>query len=149
MRVLLGADHGGFDLKEQVKAHLLAEGHDVVDLGTYSAEAVDYPDVALKVARGVVAGEAERGILVCGTGVGMAMAANKVVGVRAANVTDDPEIARLARRHNDANVLTLAGRFTPPDVAKRIVDAFLETEFTHEERHTRRIGRIHEIEGAR
>lgn len=149
MKLLLGADHGGFDLKEQVKAHLLGEGHDVVDLGTYSADAVDYPDVALKVSRGVVAGDADLGILVCGTGVGMAIAANKVVGIRAANVTNDPAIARLAREHNDANVLTLAGRFTPPDVAKRIVDEFLAAEFTHGDRHVRRIGRIHEIEGAR
>lgn len=148
MRVLIGADHGGYEVKEQVKAHLLGEGHDVVDVGTFSADPVDYPDIALKVARGVAAGEAERGILVCGTGVGMAIAANKVPGIRAANIAD-PAIARLAREHNDANVLTLAGRFTPADVAKRIADEFIGTEFSHDERHVRRIGRIHEIEGAR
>ncbi len=148
MRVLIGADHGGFGLKEQVKAHLMGRGHDVVDLGAYSADPVDYPDVATKVAHGVAAGEAERGILFCGTGIGMAIAANKVPGIRAANIFD-PEIAKLAREHNDANVLTLGGRFTPAETAKQIADVFLATEFTHDDRHVRRIGRIHEIEGAR
>ncbi len=148
MRVLIGADHGGFDLKEQLKAHLAGAGHDVVDMGAYGPDPVDYPDVALKVAKGVAAGEAERGILVCGTGVGMSIAANKVPGIRAANVTD-PRIAALTREHNDANVLTLAGRFTTSADAKAIADAFIDTGFSHDDRHSRRIGRIHEIEGAR
>lgn len=148
MRLLMGADHGGYELKEQLKAHLLGEGHDVVDMGAYSEDAVDYPDIALKIARGVAAGEAERGILICGTGVGMSIAANKVPGIRAANVTD-PRIAALSREHNDANILTLAGRFTSASDAKAIADTFIDTEFTGEDRHVRRIGRLHEMEGAR
>ncbi|MBA4370076.1 MAG: ribose 5-phosphate isomerase B [Coriobacteriaceae bacterium] len=148
MRILIGADHGGYLLKESLKAHLAAQGHEIEDVGTHSADATDYPDVALKVARGVAKGEAERGILICGTGIGMAIVANKVPGVRAANITD-PRVVRLAREHNDANVLTLAGRFTPPEDAAEIADAFLAAAFTGDERHVRRIGRISEIDDAR
>lgn len=148
MRVLLGADHGGFELKEALKAHLGGEGYDVVDVGTYTPESTDYPDIALKVARGVARGEAERGILVCGTGIGMAIVANKVPGVRAANITD-PALTRLAREHNDANVLTLAGRFTPAQVAKEIADEFLTTQFSPDDRHHRRVGRVKQVDAER
>lgn len=145
MRVAIGSDHAGFDQKERLRAHLTASGHEVVDVGTDSAEeSVDYPDFALGVSRHVADGTVERGILVCGTGIGMAIAANKVDGVRAANVTD-PEFARLAREHNDANVIAVSGRFVPEQVNEEIIDAFLSTDFGGE-RHRRRLDKISELE---
>ncbi len=144
MRVALGSDHAGFDQKETLKAHLLELGHDVIDVGTVSGESVDYPDFALRVGRRVAAGDADFGVLVCGTGIGMAITANKVPGVRAANVTS-PEFARLARQHNDANVLTVSGRFVDPSVNEKIVDAFLSTPFEGG-RHGRRVAKIAEAE---
>lgn len=137
MRIHLGSDHAGFALKEQVRAHLAAEGHEVTDVGPYSEESVDYPVYARTVAQAVADGDADFGILVCGTGLGMAIAANKVRGVRAVQVTD-PEFARMARLHNDANVLTLAGRYTDLGTAERIVDTFLGTAFEGG-RHQRRV----------
>jgi len=146
MRVAIGSDHAGFDQKERLKAYLAQEGHEVVDLGTSSsAESVDYPDFAEKVARSVATGETERGVLVCGTGIGMAMAANKVDGVRAANVTD-PQFAELAREHNDANVVAVSGRFVPVEVNEEILDVFLGTPFGGD-RHQRRVDKIGGIEG--
>ena len=147
MRVDIGADHGGFALKEAVKSHLLAAGHEVVDVGTSSEDSVDYPDYAVAVARAVARGEAEFGVLVCGTGLGMAIAANKVPGVRAVPVTD-PEFARLAREHNDANVIALSGRFSETDKALEVLDTFLNTPFDGGGRHSRRIEKIADIEGA-
>lgn len=144
MRIFVGSDHAGFALKEHVKSHLTKAGHDVVDVGTHSEESVDYPDYAAKVARAVASGEAETGVLVCGTGFGMEIAANKVRGVRAVQVMD-PELAVMARKHNNANVLTLAGRYTDPGTAERIVDAFLSTEFEGG-RHERRVEKIAAIE---
>ncbi|MBU4557462.1 MAG: ribose 5-phosphate isomerase B [Actinobacteria bacterium] len=145
MRVAIGSDHAGFDQKERLKAHLVEKGFDVVDMGTNSGvESVDYPDYAEKVARSVAAGQAERGVLVCGTGIGMAMAANKVDGVRAANVTD-PEFAALAREHNDANVVAVSGRFVPVGVNQEILDIFLGTEFGGD-RHAGRVAKIDGIE---
>ncbi len=144
MRLYLGADHAGYQLKETLKAYLLDEGHDVVDVGAVSEDSVDYPHFAARVGRAVARGDGERGILVCGTGVGMAISANKVRGVRAANVTT-AEFARLARAHNNANVVTLAGRYTSADDAKEIVDAFLGTEFEGA-RHSRRIDAIQQLE---
>ncbi|MGV8083194.1 MAG: ribose 5-phosphate isomerase B [Coriobacteriia bacterium] len=147
MRVVIGSDHAGFEQKEALKAHLAAEGHEVVDVGTGSAEAsVDYPDFALAVGRKVASGEAEKGVLVCGTGIGMAIAANKVTGVRAANVTD-PEFARLAREHNDANVVTVSGRFVSEEANARIVDEFLGTAFQGG-RHSQRVEKITAAEAA-
>jgi ribose 5-phosphate isomerase B len=137
LRIHLGSDHAGFALKEQVKAHLEAEGHAVTDIGPYSEESVDYPVYARTVAQAVADGDADFGILVCGTGLGMAIAANKVLGARAVQVTD-PEFARMARLHNDANVLTLAGRYTAPGAALEIVDTFLGTAFEGG-RHQRRV----------
>lgn len=147
MRVVIGSDHAGFEQKELLKAHLLAEGHDVTDVGASSAEiSVDYPDFALSVARQVAAGAADKGVLVCGTGIGMAIAANKVPGIRAANVTD-PEFARLAREHNDANVVTVSGRFVSAEVNASIVDEFLGTSFQGG-RHSARLDKITAAEKA-
>jgi ribose 5-phosphate isomerase B len=141
MRVAIGSDHAGFEQKERLREHLSAQGVEVSDLGTSSGEeSVDYPDYALAVGRAVGAGEADFGVLVCGTGIGMAIAANKVDGVRAANVTD-PEFARLARQHNNANVLTVSGRFVPVQVNQEIVDAFLATAF-EAGRHQSRLDKI-------
>jgi ribose 5-phosphate isomerase B len=147
VRVAIGSDHAGFDLKEALKL-ALAQLHpdiQVDDLGTSSADSVDYPDYASRVAERVAAGRADRGILVCGTGIGMAMAANKVRGVRAATVNDEVS-ARLAREHNDANVLALGGRVTPPDTAVRLMEIFLDTAFAGG-RHQRRVEKIAALEG--
>jgi ribose 5-phosphate isomerase B len=142
--VALGADHGGFPLKEEIKVHLTRLGYRFRDLGTFSADPVDYPDVALAVARAVRGGEARLGILVDGAGLGSAMAANKVRGIRAAPCTD-PAAARNAREHNDANVLTLGARFVDVPRMREIVEVFLTTECT-EERHRRRVRKIDAIE---
>ena len=144
MRVALGADHAGVALKEDVKQQLAARGIAVIDFGTNSTDSVDYPDYAVKVARAVAAGESDRGILFCGTGIGMAMAANKIAGVRAAPVVDE-ESARLSREHNDANVLALGSRVTPPDEARRIVNIFLDTPFAAG-RHTPRVDKIRALD---
>lgn len=140
MRVAIGSDHAGFEQKEMLKQHLAAQGHDVVDLGTATTDSVDYPDYAASVAHSVASGDTEAGVLVCGTGIGMAIAANKVKGVRAANVTS-PEFAALARQHNDANVVTVSGRFVSEEVNRAIVDAFLATPFEFG-RHSDRIAKI-------
>jgi ribose 5-phosphate isomerase B len=144
MRIQLGSDHAGFALKESVKAHLASQGHEVTDIGTHSEEAVDYPGYAGTVGRAVASGEADFGVLVCGSGLGMQIAANKVRGVRAVQVTD-PEFAKMARMHNNANVLTLAGRYTDPKTAGLIVDTFLSTAFEGG-RHARRVDGITDIE---
>lgn len=140
MRVVIGSDHAGFEQKEHLKAYLAGSGHEIIDVGTGSEDSVDYPDFAIRVGKTVVSGEAELGVLVCGTGIGMAIAANKVDGVRAANVTD-PEFAELARRHNNANVVAVSGRFVPEDVNRAIVDAFLATPFEGG-RHAGRVDKI-------
>jgi ribose 5-phosphate isomerase B len=144
--VALGADHGGFALKEQVKTHLTRLGYRFHDLGTFSTEPVDYPDIALAVARAIRAGDARLGILVDGAGIGSAMAANKVPGVRAAPCQDEAA-ARNAREHNDANVLTLGSKFVDATRMQSIVETFLSTHCT-EERHARRVGKITAIEDA-
>jgi ribose 5-phosphate isomerase B len=142
--VALGADHGGFEIKERLKATLTRLGRRFLDLGAFSSDPVDYPDVALLVARAVRAGEARFGILVDGAGIGSAMAANKVPGVRAA-LCVDAAAARNAREHNDANVLTLGARFLEPERMGEIVETFLSASCT-EERHRRRVGKILSIE---
>ncbi len=144
MRIALGADHAGLPLKDALRVHLEAAGHAVADLGTHGPESTDYPDWAAKVGRAVAAGEAERGILVCGTGVGMAMAANKVHGVRAACCNNE-FVARLARQHNDANVLTLGAREIAFGHAASVADLFLSTAFEGG-RHQRRIDKITGLE---
>jgi len=140
MRIAIASDHAGFELKEHVKAQLTADGHDVVDVGPESDESVDYPRYAAPAARLVAEGDAERGVLVCGSGVGVAIVANKVPGVRAVNAHDAEE-AQLARAHNDANVVTLSGRRLDGEHADEIVRAFLEGEFEGG-RHARRVSLI-------
>jgi ribose 5-phosphate isomerase B len=138
--VALGADHAGFPLKEDLKTWLIGRGYDVVDLGTQSAESVDYPDFAVGVGSAVTAGKADRGILVCGTGIGMAMAANKLPGVRAA-ACSDAFTARMSREHNDANVLALGARITSREAAIEILELWLDTDFAGG-RHARRVDKI-------
>jgi ribose 5-phosphate isomerase B len=128
MHLAVGADHAGFELKETLKRHLVAAGHRVDDLGTFDGERTDYPDWAARVAEAVAEGRAERGLLVCGTGVGMAMAANRRRGVRAV-ATNDSYTVKLARGHNDANVLALGARLVAAPLAEELVDLFLATPF--------------------
>lgn len=142
--IALGADHAGFPLKEALKDWLTAEGHGVLDLGTHSPDSVDYPDYAARVAESIRTGRAERGVLICGTGIGMAMAANKVDGIRAA-VCGDPETARLSREHNDANVLALGGRTIEGARAVDILRVWLATPFLGG-RHARRLQKLVAIE---
>lgn len=144
MRIHLGADHAGFPLKEHVKAFLVANGHEVVDVGTYAGDPVDYPDYAVRVGHAVAEGEADFGVLVCGTGLGMAIAANKVAGVRAIQASD-PEMARMSRLHNDANVVTLPGRYIKPEQADAVLGAFLGTRFEGG-RHQQRLDKIGALE---
>ena len=144
MRVAIGSDHAGFALKETIKALLDELEVPYEDFGTTSAVSVDYPDFAEAVSRAVVGGRADRGILVCGTGIGMSIAANKIAGVRAALVWDEAS-ARLSRAHNDANIMTLGGRTTPAERAPDIVRAFLSTEYEGG-RHDRRLEKIARLE---
>ena len=143
-KIGLAADHAGFEEKEKVKKTLDELGIEYVDLGTTSADSVDYPDYAKKVAEGVASGEYDQGVLVCGSGTGMAIAANKVKGVRAA-VAWSPEIASLARQHNDANILSLPARFVTENDAANIVRAFFAADFEGG-RHERRVDKIRELE---
>ncbi|OPY02915.1 MAG: putative sugar phosphate isomerase YwlF [Syntrophorhabdus sp. PtaB.Bin047] len=141
MKIAVGSDHAGFELKEYIKEILPAGEYQVTDVGTHSPESVDYPDFGFDVARRVAAGEADRGILVCGTGIGMSIAANKVKGIRAALVNDLYTAAQ-SRRHNDANVLVLAGRIIGKGLAEEIVKTWLSTEFEG----GRHLGRLRKIE---
>ncbi len=143
-RIALGADHAGFHVKEKIKKFLEASGYPVDDVGTWSEESVDYPDYARAVAEKVAAGADQLGILACGTGIGMAITANKVPGIRAA-VAHDAMTARLAREHNDANVLTLGGRVVDDAQAIEIVRDFLDARFAGG-RHQRRIDKITELD---
>lgn len=144
MRIALGADHAGVQLKHQVRQLLERRGIEYEDFGTETADSVDYPDFAARVASDVASGRFDYGILVCGSGIGMAIAANKIDGIRAVAATDEPS-ARLSREHNNANVLALGERLTPPDVATRIVETFLDTPFAGG-RHQRRIDKITALE---
>jgi ribose 5-phosphate isomerase B len=144
MKIALGADHAGYQLKDKIKQHLEQQGLEVRDEGTLSGESVDYPDYARLVARDVNEQRADFGILVCGTGIGMAMAANKVSGIRAANVGSEYQ-AEMSREHNNANVLALGARVVKEDDALRIVDKWLATQFAGG-RHGRRVEKISEIE---
>ena len=136
----LGADHAGFPLKEDLKAWLITRGYDVVDFGTQSADAVDYPDYAVAVGSAVTAGKADCGVLVCGTGIGMAIAANKLPGIRAA-ACSDAYTARMSREHNDANILALGARITGRDAAIEILETWLAATFAGG-RHARRVDKI-------
>ena len=144
MKIALGADHAGFELKERIRQHLLKQGVEVKDQGTNSGESVDYPDFARLVAEEVVRKNADWGILVCGSGIGMAMAANKVPGIRAAQATSELE-AQLSREHNDANVLTVGARLSDEATALKIVDRWLQTPFAGG-RHARRVEKIAALE---
>ena len=147
MRVALGADHAGVTLKDAIRSLLESRGIDVRDLGTTDQTSVDYPDFAASVGQAVATGVADRGILVCGTGLGMAIAANKIDGVRATPVVD-LDGAKLAREHNDANVLALGARITTPETALQIVSTFLDTPFAGG-RHQRRLEKIAALEDGR
>lgn len=144
MKISVASDHAGFDLKTQIADLLRSEGHEVIDFGTDSPESVDYPDFAEPAAREVAVGEADFGVLVCGSGVGVAIVANKVDGIRAVHA-HDPEEAAMSRQHNNANVLTLGERTTTADSAAEIVKAFLSTGFEGG-RHERRVEKIGHIE---
>jgi ribose 5-phosphate isomerase B len=144
MRIAIAADHAGFALKEQLRQKLAVEGHEVVDFGTGSTESCDYPDFAQPVARDVAQGRYDRGILVCSTGIGMAIAANKVEGVRAAPAQSEDEV-RMTREHNDANVLTLGAKYLDEARAINLIHTFLDTQFTGG-RHARRVAKIAQIE---
>jgi ribose 5-phosphate isomerase B len=144
MRIALGSDHAGFELKEKVAPLLESAGHEVVDVGTDSEESTDYPKYASAAAEMVAGGEAERAVLVCGSGVGVSIVANKVDGVRAVNA-HDPDEAEMSRRHNNTNVLALAGRRLEEGDAAAIVERFLATEFEGG-RHERRVGQIAQVE---
>jgi len=144
VRYALGSDHAGRYLKDLLGEHLTALGHEVVDLGTNSDEVVDYPDFGAAVGRAVMGGDADFGLCVCGTGIGIAIAANKIRGVRAA-VVHDVTSARLAREHNDANIICFGGRLISSVVATDALDAFLATSFGGG-RHIRRIGKIAQLE---
>ena len=144
MKIAIGADHAGFAAKEEIKSVIKALGHQVVDTGTSSDASVDYPDYAGKVARAVVSGEAERGVLICGTGIGMSIAANKIHGVRAAVVTDE-KTADLSRRHNDANVFCAGARITPVVKIAESLKVWLQTPFEGG-RHLARVSKIAALE---
>ncbi|EGW38917.1 MULTISPECIES: ribose 5-phosphate isomerase B [unclassified Desulfosporosinus] len=144
MRVVLGSDHGGYELKEAIRKHLEAQGLEVQDLGTHSTDSVDYPEYGFAVGNAIMKGEADLGIAICGTGQGISMAANKIRGIRAALCTETFS-ARMAREHNNANVLTLGGRVTGVGLALDIVDIFLKTDFAGG-RHARRVNLITDIE---
>ena len=139
----IGCDHGGYELKQEILKYLEKEGFEVRDFGCFSAEAVDYPAIGKAVAHAVADGECEKGILICGTGIGISIAANKVKGIRAA-LCSDCFSAEATRLHNDANILAMGGRVVGPGLAVKIVDTFLHTEFSGEERHARRISMIEE-----
>lgn len=138
--IAIAADHAGYELKCVLKRRLIAEGFDVIDLGTDSTDAVDYPDFAGALARALDEGRSTRGVLVCGSGIGMSIAANRYPGIRAA-LAGDAETARLARRHNDINVLVLGARLIEPGVAENCLDAFLATPFEGG-RHQRRVNKL-------
>jgi ribose 5-phosphate isomerase B len=143
--IALGSDHGGFELKEIVKKHLEERGLEYKDFGTYSLDSCDYPQFGRAAAEAVASGECEKGIVICTTGIGISITANKVKGIRCA-LCSETTSARLTREHNDANVLALGGGMTGPLLALEIVDTFLDTEFSGLEKHARRISQIADAE---
>lgn len=141
--IALGCDQAGYKLMQEVKKHLEERGLEYKDFGTYSEDSVDYPEFGKKAARAVASGECERGILICGTGIGISIAANKIKGIRAA-LCHDVFSAEATRLHNDANMLAMGGRVVGIGPALKIVDTFLDTPFSNEERHVRRINMLEE-----
>ena len=148
MRIALASDHAGYELKTQLRDWLTERDYDVLDLGTDGPDAVDYPDYAKAIGRAVRAGKAERGILVCGSGVGASVAANKIPGIRAA-LCHDAYSARQGVEHDDMNILVLGGRVVGPALAQELVGTFLRARFTAETRHVRRLGKIRRLEAIR
>ena len=145
MRLVLGSDHAGFELKKQLAAYLVELEHGVVDMGTHSTEPVDYPDVAKSVAMALIDSRADRGILICGSGVGASVAANKIPGIRA-GLCHDTYSAHQGVEHDDMNVLVLGARVIGPELARELVRAFLGAKFNGEERHRRRIEKVKALE---
>ena len=145
MKISIGCDHGGYALKETVKAMLLEQGHEVVDVGCHSTESVDYPLFGEAAARAVASGECEKGIVICTTGIGISIAANKVKGIRCAHCCDTLT-AEMTRRHNDSNMLAMGAGITGVNLAKKMVEVFLSTEFEGG-RHQRRVDQLNAIEG--
>jgi len=142
--IAIGSDHGGFELKKEIIAHLEKRGLEYKDFGTYTGESCDYPEIGHAVAHSIVDGECQSGILICGTGIGISISANKVPGIRAA-VCTDCFTAEATRLHNDANILCMGGRVVGAGLALKIVDTFIDTPFSNDERHIRRISKIEEI----
>ncbi len=141
MKIVLGSDHAGLDLKKTVGAHLAQSGHEILDVGTYTTDSVDYPDYAEKVGRAVLDGSVDRGILICGSGVGASVAANKLPGIRA-GLCHDVYSAHQGVEHDNMNVLVLGGRVIGPQTAIELVNAYVRANFTNEERHVRRLHKI-------
>ena len=139
--IAIGSDHGGYEYKEALKAHLADRGFEVRDFGTDSTEACDYPDIAKPLCESILSGEAEKGILICGTGIGMSITANRYVGIRAAVCTEEFSV-NATREHNDANVLCMGARVISLDKCIKLADIFLDTPFSNDERHIRRISKI-------
>lgn len=148
MKIVMGSDHAGFDLKEELKAFVLELGHEVDDVGTHSTDSVDYPDYAEKVGVEIISGRADRGIMLCGSGIGASVAANKIPGVRAGNC-EDYYSAHQGVEHDDMNVLVLGGRIIGAALAQDLVRAYLSAEYTNEERHARRLAKVQSIEDRR
>ena len=145
MRVVIGADHAGFELKENLVEYVRESGHQVLDIGTYSTEPVDYPDFAEAVGKALLDGQADRGVLVCGSGVGASVAANKLPGIRA-GLCHDTYSAHQGVEHDDMNMLVLGARVIGAELARELIRAFLGAEFTGEERHRRRLNKIAALE---
>lgn len=145
MRVVVGADHAGYEMKELLKHYIERLGHNVVDVGTNSTASVDYPDFARALGEALAAGQAQRGVLICGSGVGASIAVNKIPGIRAA-ICHDAYSAHQGVEHDDMNVLTLGARIVGEELAKELVRVFLAAEFSEEERHVRRLGKLKDIE---
>ena len=148
MRIAIGADHAGFEMKEEMAERLAAAGHDVVDLGTDTLDSVDYPDFAAAVSRAVLAGEADRGIVFCGSGAGAAVAANKLTGIRCAQA-NDTYTAHQSVEHDNVNVIAMAARVVGPALAWEIIEAFIAAEFVPKERYVRRLDKVARLEELR
>ena len=144
MKIAIGCDHGGYDLKEHLKGYLEEKGHEVEDVGTYSKDSCDYPKYAHAAARLVADGTCEKGIVICTTGIGVSICANKEKGIRCA-LCSDPLSAKMTRLHNDANMLALGAGIVGPNLAEAITDAFVDTEFSGAQRHERRIRQIESV----
>ena len=145
MKIAMACDHGAVELKNKLKAHLQEKGMEVVDFGTHTTDSCDYPDYIAPAAQAVASGECERGIVLCTTGIGVSIVANKIKGIRCA-LLSDTMTARLTREHNDTNMMALGAGVTGPMLAQEIVDVWLATDFSHSERHQRRIDKVMALE---